>query len=459
MDTTMTPPNPSSPPPGASSASQHPLTRSRTDRMIAGVAGGIARKYDFDPAIVRVAFVMLTPFTFGVVPLAYIVAWLVVPEADADEPVLSSAVHRARRRPVDRRLWLGLLLLFLGAEALAGQYGWHLGVFSHVFWPLVLIGIGASVLLLRERPEEAHAPPTPEGPRGGTVPVAPPPAPPSGAPASSESPGSPSSPVVPVAEPPAATGTGVDDDEPTTIGFTAPAAPPTAYPPSLPWPDPPRARERARERRRRARRERSLLGRLTWSVMLMVVGGAWLLDVVGAVDVDARFVVALELAIVGAALLAGAWFGRARGLIAIGIVLAVFAGVFSILDVPLRGPIGETIVRPQSLHSLRSSYELGIGHLLVDLGDTASDGRAHHVDLRDTIGFLEVRVPENARVKVIAKADSGELDILGRSRHGGTHFHKTVIDEPAGTSGPLLVIDAHVGFGSIRVTRAEGFTS
>jgi phage shock protein PspC (stress-responsive transcriptional regulator) len=449
MDTTMNPPSPPNPPPGASATSHHPLTRSRSDRMIAGVAGGLARKYDFDPAIVRVAFVMLTPFTFGVVPLAYIVAWLVVPEADTTEPALSSAVHRARRRPADRRLWLGLLLLFLGAEALAGQYGWHLGVFSRVLWPLVLIAVGASVLLLRERADEPVAPPGGAGPGGGTVPVAPPPVPPSDAPAS---PGPPGSPDAPVAVPPAAAGAGAGD--PTLTAFTAPPVPPTAYPPTLPWPDPSRRRER-----RRPRRERSLLGRLTWSVLLIVAGGAWLLDVVSSVNVDARFVLALELAVVGLGLLVGAWLGRARGLIAIGIVLAVFAGGFSVLDVPLHGPIGETVVRPASLQSLHSSYELGIGHLLVDLGASASDGRAHHVHLRDTIGFLEVHVPVDARVKVIATADAGELDILGRPRHGGTHFHKTVTDAPPGTSGPFIVIDAHVGFGSVRVTRGEGFAS
>lgn len=202
-----------------------------------------------------------------------------------------------------------------------------------------------------------------------------------------------------------------------------------------------------------------MLGRLAWSVMLIVAGGAWLLDVVGAVNVDGRFVLALELAVVGAALLVGAWFGRARGLIAIGVLLAVGAGFLSVLDLPLRGPIGETVVRPESMRSLHSSYELGIGHLLLDLDATASDGRAHRVELRDTIGFIEVRVPPDARVKVIAEADAGELDILGRPQHGGTNFRRTVTDAPPGTSGPLIVIDAHVGFGSVRVTRAGGFTS
>src|SRR3954449_8639378 len=98
MDTTMNPPSPPSPPPGASATSHHPLTRSRSDRMIAGVAGGIARKYDFDPAVVRVAIVILTVVSLGAAVLAYGVAWLFFPEADAEEPVLTSAVHGARRR-------------------------------------------------------------------------------------------------------------------------------------------------------------------------------------------------------------------------------------------------------------------------------------------------------------------------------------------------------------------------
>src|SRR5436305_15313590 len=97
MDSTMTPPTAPTPPPHASSASHHPLTRSRTDRMIAGVCGGIARKYDFDSAVVRVAFVVLTIVSFGAAVPAYIVAWLVLPEADADEPVLTSAMQPARR--------------------------------------------------------------------------------------------------------------------------------------------------------------------------------------------------------------------------------------------------------------------------------------------------------------------------------------------------------------------------
>lgn len=62
------------------------LTRSETDRMIAGVCGGIAQAYEIDITLVRVVFVALVPF--GAVGLwVYVALWLLVPpasRADAD---------------------------------------------------------------------------------------------------------------------------------------------------------------------------------------------------------------------------------------------------------------------------------------------------------------------------------------------------------------------------------------
>lgn len=57
------------------------LYRSRQDRMIAGVCGGIAEYFNIDPVIVRLlAVVLLVP---GGLPgfLPYVVMWIVVPEA------------------------------------------------------------------------------------------------------------------------------------------------------------------------------------------------------------------------------------------------------------------------------------------------------------------------------------------------------------------------------------------
>jgi len=57
------------------------LIRSRTDRMIAGVCGGLAEYFDLDVSIIRILFVVLTIFTAafpGI--LVYIIMWIVVPE-------------------------------------------------------------------------------------------------------------------------------------------------------------------------------------------------------------------------------------------------------------------------------------------------------------------------------------------------------------------------------------------
>jgi len=56
------------------------LMRSKTDKMIAGVCGGIANYLNLDPTIVRVAYVLLSIFTVFAGVLAYIILWLIMPE-------------------------------------------------------------------------------------------------------------------------------------------------------------------------------------------------------------------------------------------------------------------------------------------------------------------------------------------------------------------------------------------
>lgn len=56
------------------------LQRSRSDRMLAGVCGGVANYFAVDPVLVRVAFVLLAFISGGAAVLAYLVAWVVMPE-------------------------------------------------------------------------------------------------------------------------------------------------------------------------------------------------------------------------------------------------------------------------------------------------------------------------------------------------------------------------------------------
>ena len=59
------------------------LTRSKTDRWIAGVCGGIARRFDVDSTMVRITYVlfsMLSAAFPGV--LVYVLLWILIPEED-----------------------------------------------------------------------------------------------------------------------------------------------------------------------------------------------------------------------------------------------------------------------------------------------------------------------------------------------------------------------------------------
>jgi phage shock protein C len=57
------------------------LHRSKKERMIAGVCGGLAEYFNADPTLIRLLWVVLTLFS-GVAPgvIAYIIAWIIVPE-------------------------------------------------------------------------------------------------------------------------------------------------------------------------------------------------------------------------------------------------------------------------------------------------------------------------------------------------------------------------------------------
>ncbi len=69
------------------------LYRSREDRVIAGVAGGLAERLDVDPSIVRVLWVILAFLSGGLLALVYLVMMIVVPEqpGDIDESVWRGA--------------------------------------------------------------------------------------------------------------------------------------------------------------------------------------------------------------------------------------------------------------------------------------------------------------------------------------------------------------------------------
>ncbi|MBX5443779.1 PspC domain-containing protein [Sphaerobacter sp.] len=129
--------------PGASDAlgsgQQRLLRRSRTDRVVAGVCGGLGHYLGIDPILLRLAFVALV-FAGGAGILLYFVSWIVIPEADADEPLRAAPSANADTA----RLIVGGVLVALGAIILFERIlPWF---DSTVVWALVLIAIGAAVI-------------------------------------------------------------------------------------------------------------------------------------------------------------------------------------------------------------------------------------------------------------------------------------------------------------------------
>ena len=116
------------------------LSRSRTDRLLGGVCGGLGRAIGIDPLVVRVALVALT-VAGGTGALIYVLAWLLLPEDGADRSLARAAV-------TDRGTSLGEVVavasIVLGVILLVRATGvW----FSDAFvWPLLLAGVGLAVI-------------------------------------------------------------------------------------------------------------------------------------------------------------------------------------------------------------------------------------------------------------------------------------------------------------------------
>ena len=59
------------------------LRRSRSDKMVAGVCGGVSKMIGVDAAILRIVLVAATLLGFGTGAVLYVAAWILMPEEDA----------------------------------------------------------------------------------------------------------------------------------------------------------------------------------------------------------------------------------------------------------------------------------------------------------------------------------------------------------------------------------------
>lgn len=97
------------------------LTRPREGRWLGGVCAGLARYFDLNPLVYRIAFAALA-LAGGTGILLYVAAWLVVPEEGTEDSIASEAIKSRRDRPA---LLVGVgLLAFAAILALSSAQWW-----------------------------------------------------------------------------------------------------------------------------------------------------------------------------------------------------------------------------------------------------------------------------------------------------------------------------------------------
>ncbi len=143
------------------------LYRSTTNRIIAGICGGLADYFSIDVTLVRLIFVAMTlggGFGIGL----YILLWILIPEQGKEGQTqkveermkeFGNEVRSGAERLADdfkngkahesRRMWIAALIILLGIGLLMNQFMPWSWFHWDTFWPMVLIVVGVYLMVKR----------------------------------------------------------------------------------------------------------------------------------------------------------------------------------------------------------------------------------------------------------------------------------------------------------------------
>ena len=387
------------------------LRRPIEGRAFAGVAAGLGQRFDISATWFRVAFVLMTVFG-GIGLLLYILGWLLIPEEGSDEPLVTQWLSGFDTS--NTGMVVGVVLVGVAAVILASSF--HLISGRFVFAAILLV---VGVLLYRGDLDRRSRPPTG---------------------ASAEHPSTIDVGEVTVDDSAEDEQAAVEHDQPKTSVETRVVPPPPRRPP----------------------RPKSILGRMTVAATLIAVGGLAVLDVAGVLFPDPVHYVAVTVGVIGAGLLAGTLFGRARWLIVVGLLLMPLLFLASVGPTwSISGEAGERYIRVESIQDLERvdfAFEHGAGVLEIDLRDfeppTDTDG-IYPIPIGAKIGAGEIRIwlPDPASATVHGRVGIGSVDILGH-QSAGLGVSRTEQTFSTGDDW-MFSIDVNAGVGSIVVSESE----
>ena len=143
---------------------------------------------------------------------------------------------------------------------------------------------------------------------------------------------------------------------------------------------------------------------------------------------------------------------RARRLLPLGVVLVTVLSVAALSPVSLLAGTGNKHERPADASQLERTYEYGIGNFTLDLRDVELPQGTTRIEVELAVGHLLVKVPEGAALDIDAHAAAGKVDLLDETSDG-TDVDDRVVAPGSGSSAPILVLEADVGFGRLGVER------
>ena len=357
-----------------------------------------ARRLSIPTWLVRVVFVILA-FSGGVGFVAYAAGWLLIPAEGDARP----AAERLLGRIEGPRAWIGVGLVVLAVLVAVESTGL---IDTDLALAALLILVG--VLLYRGdlglgSTEEETTDMTTETPTDLST-------------------------------------TSVLDTKPGDGPGEPPAAPPEPPVPAAPTPPPIPPTPRPR----------SILGRVTIAVGLIVLGVMGFFDTVGGYEVAARHYLGTAVLVIGLGLLIGSVAGRARGLIVLGVILIPALLVSPLGDLDLSSE--DVRYEPQTVSDIQTAYTADVGTMEIDLSNVDFAGADVSFDADLRLGQIIITVPDDISVDATASVAAGEVRVFDSVEAGlGEISTRRQIDGDNGS----LKIDAEADAGQIQI-RSEG---
>jgi predicted membrane protein len=191
-------------------------------------------------------------------------------------------------------------------------------------------------------------------------------------------------------------------------------------------------------------------GAIVAGALLVVVGLLWLLDAAGAIELRAAIVLPAILAVIGLALIFGAFDGPHPGLVVAGVFVTIASLAVAVAPPDaFHGGIGQRRIHVTDPATLAPAYDVGVGELRLDLSDLELT-EPTELDLTVGAGDVSLTLPPDVAVDISASAGAGRVDLLGQESDG-LSVHRTYVSDDFETAEVTLTVDIDVAAGNIEV--------